>query len=208
MDDDVMKIEMQAKKWSPGYLYILDYGDGTQFKIGITTKAPKTRADAIKRNSGTLLPLPIDSELVVSLEMDTNPYYLEQLLHMTLADHHVTGEWFKFDNTDELAFLVAMILPFGHLEYFDRWYQLFATDDLFLYVHAGVLPRELEYVKGLSNYASTDKINVAANLLAGENTIDEWKDKTRINFPKYGVIGSFEDYFTFDNKQMRQELGL
>jgi hypothetical protein len=208
MDEEEMLPEMQGKKWSHGYLYILDYGDGKQFKIGITTKAPKTRADAIKRNSGTLLPLPINSELIISLEMHTNPYYMEQLLHMQLAHKHAGGEWFEFDDISEVAEIVAMIEPFGYLEYFDRWYKLFESDDVFLFVHSGVYPRGLEYVKGIGSYASTDRVYVRGHRDTDENTITEWENKTRKNFSKYKVTGSFEDFFTFKYKQMRQELGL
>lgn len=130
MDDEVSEMtpEMVSKKWSPGYLYILDYGDGKQFKIGITKNNPAIRANQISRGAGMLLPNPINAELVVSLKMDTNPYYLEQLLHMQQHFNHVSGEWFEFGDKDELANLVKTIEPFGELEYYDRWYSYFDSD--------------------------------------------------------------------------------
>lgn len=207
MNDDDMKSEMQNKKWSPGYLYILDYGDGKQFKVGITTKSPKTRADAIQRNAGMLLPLPIESELIISLEMDTNPYYLEQLLHMTLADKHIGGEWFMFDDLGELAELVSIIKPFGILEYFDRWYDIFASDDVFLSVHSHVYPSNLDYVKGLTSYMKSNKLRVRSHPSNNE-LVTEWEGKTRNNFARYGVKGVFNDYFSFKNTNEVQELGL
>lgn len=144
--------EMQIKKWSPGYLYILDYGDGKQFKIGITRGDPTTRANQIKRNSGHLMPNPISSELVVTLKMDTNPYYLEQLLHMTYEYRHVGGEWFELDDTQDIVGLVAMVKPFGRLKYYPRWYSYF--DETFLsFVVAGTYSAELDYSKDIEVYS-------------------------------------------------------
>lgn len=124
-DEDEMAPEMERKKWSPGHLYILDYGDGIQFKIGITSKDPTLRLNQIIRGSGQLLPNQIDAKLVVSLQMDTNPYYLEQLLHMQYVDKHVCGEWFEFRYLDSLTELVKSIKPFGSLSYHDGWYEKF-----------------------------------------------------------------------------------
>lgn len=158
-EDNEMSPEMARKKWSNGYLYILDYGDGKQFKVGITSGDPTKRLNQITRNAGHLLPNPLDAELVVSLEMNTNPYYLEQLIHMQLADQHVGGEWFKFESSDWIVDIVDQIKPFGNLEYYDRWYSYF-NDDYLAYIVAGVYPGSLSYNKHLYNYCATGQVKV------------------------------------------------
>lgn len=150
-DHENMNAEMKLKKWSPGYLYILDYGDGETFKIGITSGDPSLRSNQVTRNVGALVPNHKGTKLLISLEMSTNPYYLEQLVHMSLADHHEVGEWFKL-SIDQLADLVGRIKPFGYLEYYDGWYELF-EDDFIGYVVNGAYPMELEYREGVAQYS-------------------------------------------------------
>ena len=156
---DEMSPEMANKKWSPGYLYILDYGDGKQFKIGITSNNPELRANQIKRGVGRLLPNPIDAKLVVSLEMETNPYYLEQLLHMQYWTSHVGGEWFELPEVDSLTQLVSYIKPFGILRYYDGWYEMF-DDDFVAYVMNGIYPAKLSYHPGVRLRACNNKFNL------------------------------------------------
>lgn len=158
-DDEQMAPEMAKKKWSEGSLYILDYGDGKQFKIGITAGNPTARANQIKRNAGTLLPNPLDSKLVIHLEMDTNPYYLEQLLHMQHEYYHAGGEWFKFE-MDNLTALVSQIKPFGRLTYHDRWYEL--NKDSLGYIFAGTYPSDINYRKGLDLYAWPSRFHASS----------------------------------------------
>lgn len=142
MNDVPLRPEMKSKKWSEGYLYILDYGDGEQYKIGITTGDPIKRLNQITSKSGMLLPNPIEAKLVISLYMDTNPYYLEQLLHMQLVDNHVAGEWFKLAFRD-LIYIVSQIQPFGVIDYSDIWYEKCSTikDE----INMGYLPNNISY---------------------------------------------------------------
>lgn len=142
--DEELSPEMARKKWSPGYLYILDYGDGKQFKIGKTSGDPQNRVNQITRGASQLLPNPLNAKLVVSLAMDTNPYYLEQLLHMRLWQQHIGGEWFEFEDIESLAALVKDIKSFGRIIYYDAWYDYFDTGFL-AHVVSGNYPIELRY---------------------------------------------------------------
>ena len=154
IDDEDMADEMRSKKWSEGYLYILDYGDGKQFKIGITTKNPKIRASQIKKNAGMLLPMPIDAQIVAHLQVDTNPYYLEQLLHMQYRNFHAGGEWFRL-GLGELAEIVSQIKPFGELTYEDRWFELY--EGSFSLVLANAYPVDVDYIKNVHFYCPPEK---------------------------------------------------
>jgi len=158
--DEELSPEMARKKWSPGYLYILDYGDGKQFKIGKTSGDPQNRVNQITRGASQLLPNPLDAKLVVSLAMDTNPYYLEQLLHMRLWQQHIGGEWFEFEDIESLTALIKDIEPFGRITYYDKWYDYF--NSMFLAnIAAGAYPPELSYNRSVKVFAYNSKFHVS-----------------------------------------------
>lgn len=158
--DEELSPEMARKKWSPGYLYILDYGDGKQFKIGKTSGDPQNRVNQITRGASQLLPNPLNAKLVVSLAMDTNPYYLEQLLHMRLWQQHIGGEWFEFEGAESLATLIKDIESFGVITYYDRWYKYF--DHGFLAnIIADIYPVGLDYNRSVKVYAYNSKFHVS-----------------------------------------------
>lgn len=170
-DDSDMRPEMKKKKWSPGHLYILDYGDGKQFKIGITTNNPQVRANQITQNSGMLLPNPIGAELVFSLYMDTNPYYLEQLLHMNHFAKHTGGEWFHFEDITDLVDTVSSILILGEPTYYDRWFDLLEDGAFGMIVH-DIYPIGLPYVRDLSIWRTGSEYVLAPSSERGRKAIE------------------------------------
>lgn len=157
MEIGEMRKEMAMKKWDPGYVYIIDYGDHKHFKIGKTVKDPTVRFNQITEGAGQLLPNPLNAKLLCYVEVSSNPYYLEQLLHMEYASYHAGGEWFLFDSLGDLAELVAKMYPFGCIEYTEDWYSLWG-DDFVEYVMIGVYPEQVEYSKDVCLYSSYKKV--------------------------------------------------
>lgn len=111
------------KCWKPGYVYILDYGDGETFKIGHTVNEPEIRLNQIAALP-TVMP---KVELVMAVYTSTNCERLEGLLHMYFDEQHVKGEWFKLDFV-QLVEAYQCLGVFGGAELFKRWYELVPRD--------------------------------------------------------------------------------
>lgn len=119
------KPKQDWKKWNSGYIYVIDYGDGKTFKIGYTNKEPEMRISQISKMN-VIMPM----HLVMSAYIDTNVYYVEQILHMMLDEQHVRGEWFKLDIID-LCEVYELLdrLSFGAVTCEDRWYDEIVPKD-------------------------------------------------------------------------------
>ena len=131
MEDDISDYtpDMQKKRWEYGYVYLIDYGDGKQFKIGKTKNDPKKRTASIKSGSGLLYPEPLDVKLVASIAIFSNAYFVEQLLHMEFAEYHRAGEWFLFDNYMTFLDVVSRMKDYSNdIELYDRWYEMVPAD--------------------------------------------------------------------------------
>jgi hypothetical protein len=116
---DLGDYKQQGKMWQPGYVYVIDYGDGVTFKIGFTTTTPEVRINQIAKGS-VIMPM----HLVMSGYTNTNAYFLENLLQMHFDDNHVRGEWFKLDFT-RLVELYQSLAAFSvGVKLYDRWYDL------------------------------------------------------------------------------------
>jgi hypothetical protein len=122
------------KKWSPGYIYIIDYGDSETFKIGYTKYHPDQRIKQISKGT-VIMPM----HLVLHAQTYLNAYYIEQLLHMMLDDKHVRGEWFKLDFVDICRVLDALIALESYIEYSDRWFDVIVPGDYQKYIDGGAV---------------------------------------------------------------------
>lgn len=125
MEDD---INQPYKAWGAGYVYVIDYGNQTTFKIGYTKNLPSTRLKAI---CGTSVVMPMD--MVFYSQIDTNAYYVEQLLHMSYDGKHHNGEWFDLDFV-ELTDIAVILQQLGSLEYTDHWYEKVVPTDYMEYI--------------------------------------------------------------------------
>lgn len=114
---------MNSKK--SGYVYVIDYGDGKTFKIGMTRTGPQNRMAQINK-AAILMPKQYGMKMVMSGEF-ANCYYLEQLLHDRFESLRDNGEWFKLDFPDLVeTYQVFTIL--GDSTLYDRWYELVPYD--------------------------------------------------------------------------------
>jgi hypothetical protein len=119
---DTSEYKQANKSWLPGNVYVIDYGDGVTFKIGYTTVDPEVRIKQIARGS-VIMPM----HLVMSVHTDTNAFFLENILQMTLDTDHVNGEWFKLD-FPKLVEIYQCMSFFGGVQLYDRWYELVPED--------------------------------------------------------------------------------
>jgi hypothetical protein len=121
---------MENKKWNEGYVYLIDYGDGEQFKIGMTVHDPEKRLNQIIRGTGLIYPSRIECKLVLSVYVQTNVYYTEQLIHMTMANKHIAGEWFNLSDFRDLSRVAGIMDVLGGVRYYDRWFEIVPKDYL------------------------------------------------------------------------------
>lgn len=120
----------QNKKFKQGTVYVLDYGNGSSFKIGMTTGDVHARVKQISRGS-VIMPM----KLVMYCETLTNCALLEELIHMMLDGQHENGEWFKLDFVGLMEVYDALN-PFGGVKVTDHWYSLVPDDyEAFLDMH-------------------------------------------------------------------------
>lgn len=142
------KQRQPSKIQYPGYVYILDYGDGKTFKIGHTTKEPEDRLKQISLSS-VLMPM----RLVMSVFCE-NCKQLENLLHLVYDENNVVGEWYALHLVDIIEIYQSMSV-FGGAELYDGWYELAdgRFDDL---IHEGVVG---------SNLPRTQRPHIIDNLM-------------------------------------------
>src|SRR5437763_3057905 len=125
-DDDFEDCEdyhnQKNKSWYPGNIYVIDYGDMKQFKIGHTTVDPIKRFNQIAKGD-VLMPM----HLVMHAEVDSNCKQLEDLLHMKYDSNHIRGEWFDFSFM-ELVELYQALETFASVQLHQRWYEIVPND--------------------------------------------------------------------------------
>lgn len=129
------------KNWKPGHVYVVDYGDGVTFKIGHTTVSPEARLKQIAKGS-VIMPM----QLVMSVDTTNNAHFLENVIHMALDSDHVRGEWFKLDFV-KLVELYQLLNYFGHVELYDRWYEVVPKDYQHYIDHGALTPNYPYFTK-------------------------------------------------------------
>jgi hypothetical protein len=135
MDDEY---KQSNKRRLPGYVYLIDFGDGKTFKIGQTKHEPELRLHQIAKGN-VIMPM----QLVMEVYTETNCGLLETLLHMNFDNNHIRGEWFRFDFFDLVDIYQAMS-SFGGARLHDRWYEL-VPDGYDKFIEGGRISSKLPY---------------------------------------------------------------
>lgn len=130
------------KNWKTGYVYVIDYGDGADFKIGCTKNDPANR---LKQIMGTSVVMPMS--LVMTGRCDTNHYYVENLAHMRFDYCHKAGEWFEFDVPTLVDLWYFLDATCDQLELHDRWYEIMGDDWSEYVLHLGIGIKMPEFAK-------------------------------------------------------------
>lgn len=113
------------KTFLPGFVYVIHDGY-RNFKIGYTTVNPEIRLKQINR---TNVLMPKNCQLVFSCHTDTNAFYLENIIHMSLDQFHVKGEWFSL-RTRELVLIYQLFQHFGSVAIHDHWFEVVDDEDI------------------------------------------------------------------------------
>ena len=119
---DNMDKNYSTDKTFPGFVYIINYGDGSIFKIGFTILTPETRIKQIAHKD-VILPM----QLVMYSYVITNCRYLETLMHLHFEDQRVGGEWFRLD-FPRLVEAYQILASFGSVTLCEDWYSLVPED--------------------------------------------------------------------------------
>jgi hypothetical protein len=107
--------------YSPGYIYVIDYGDGKKFKIGMTNGKVETRFRQIA-NTSVLMPMHLVMEAFVY-----NARQVENLLHLKFEPKHIRGEWFELKLMD-LVELYQTLSLLGTPAVHDHWFSFIPED--------------------------------------------------------------------------------
>jgi hypothetical protein len=134
-----------SKRWYPGYVYVIDYGDGKTFKVGSTIGNPEGRLKQIV-GSSVIMPM----HLVMAVYTETNCTWLENLVHMQLDNKHISGEWFTLDFVD-LVEVYQMLTSFGGVEMYDDWWNL-VDEDYQKYIDHGAISSNMPLFEKLNFY--------------------------------------------------------
>ena len=115
------KVSSKDMPLHEGNVYLIDYGDGKTFKLGMTINDVEKRLKTICRGS-VIMPM----QLVMS-GYSMNCRQLENLLHLKYQNVNKGGEWFSltFVHLVEIYQILELLTC---VELYNRWYELVPDD--------------------------------------------------------------------------------
>lgn len=107
-----------------GWVYVVNFGDNTTFKIGFTCSEPEHRLRDIQRSN---VVMPNVMSLVMTSFVD-QPFYLERILHSKLSQKNVRGEWFNLSFPDLVDVYKALYSIGNQVDLYDNWFDIVPKD--------------------------------------------------------------------------------
>lgn len=154
------------QKW--GEIYVIDFGDMKNFKIGYTTVGSSNRLNTIGK--GPVL-MPNKMELVMSFEVTTNVRAVESLMHLKFDGYRVKGEWFDLGFVELVELYQAMYGLSVRRTLHNRWFEIVPNDYENYIEHCAINPTILPHMtidEHVRHFESMNKVKDLWGALVNE----------------------------------------